>query len=36
MIALLAEEIGGGLQYKRDDNALVLGAVLPQPDGMIG
>ncbi|MEP2736963.1 MAG: histidine phosphotransferase family protein [Erythrobacter sp.] len=36
MIALLAEETGGGLQYKRDDNALVLGAVLPQPEGMIG
>lgn len=36
MIALLAEETGGGLQYKRDDNALVLGAVLPQPPGMIG
>ncbi|WP_061926031.1 histidine phosphotransferase family protein [Altererythrobacter epoxidivorans] len=36
MIALLAEEIGGGLQFKRDDNALVLGAVLPQPPGMIG
>lgn len=36
MIALLAEETGGGLQYKRDDDALVLGAVLPQPEGMIG
>jgi len=36
MIALLAEETGGGLQYKRDENALVLGAVLPQPPGMIG
>ena len=36
MIAMLAEEAGGGLQYKRDDNALVLGAVLPQPAGMIG
>lgn len=36
MIALLAEEIGGGLQFKRDDNALLLGAVLPQPPGMIG
>lgn len=36
MIALLAEETGGGLQYKRSDDALVLGAVLPQPAGMIG
>lgn len=36
MIALLAEETGGGLQYKRTDDALVLGAVLPQPAGMIG
>ncbi len=36
MIALLAEETGGGLQYKRSDDALVLGAVLPQPEGMIG
>ena len=36
MIALLAEECGGGLQYKRSEDALVLGAVLPQPDGMIG
>ncbi|WP_394730848.1 histidine phosphotransferase family protein [Altererythrobacter sp. GH1-8] len=36
MIALVAEQTGGGLQYKVDDNALVLGAVLPQPAGMIG
>jgi histidine phosphotransferase ChpT len=36
MIALLAEELGGGLQYKNADGTLVLGAVLPQPDGMIG
>ncbi len=36
MIALVAEELGGGLQYKIADNTLVLGAVLPQPDGMIG
>jgi histidine phosphotransferase ChpT len=36
MIALLAEELGGGLQYKLADGALVLGAVLPKPDGMIG
>ena len=36
MIALLAEEMGGGLQYKASDGALVLGAVLPEPEGMIG
>ncbi|MEO1488726.1 MAG: histidine phosphotransferase family protein [Pseudomonadota bacterium] len=36
MIALLAEELGGGLQYALSDEALVLGAVLPQPEGMIG
>lgn len=36
MIATLAEEIGGGLQYKRGEDALVMGAVLPQPKGMIG
>lgn len=36
MIALLTEELGGGLQYQHDDGALVLGAVLPQPEGMIG
>jgi histidine phosphotransferase ChpT len=36
MIASLAEETGGGLQFKRDENALVLGAVLPLPSGMIG
>ncbi|PKP92537.1 MAG: histidine phosphotransferase [Alphaproteobacteria bacterium HGW-Alphaproteobacteria-14] len=36
MIAVLAEEMDGGLQYKLGDGALVLGAVLPEPDGMIG
>lgn len=36
MIALLAKEMGGGLQYQLTDGALVLGAVIPQPDGMIG
>jgi len=36
MIALLAEETGGGLQFKRTEETLVLGAVLPQPIGMIG
>ena len=36
MIALLAEELGGGLQYALSEEALVLGAVLPQPEGMIG
>ena len=36
MIHLLAQECGGGLQYARGDDALVLGAVLPEPEGMIG
>ncbi|MDC8754356.1 histidine phosphotransferase family protein [Erythrobacter sp. sf7] len=36
MIALVAEEMAGGLQYKLGDGVLVLGAVLPEPDGMIG
>lgn len=36
MIALLADEMGGGLQYALTDEALVLGAVLPEPEGMIG
>ncbi|MBD2842646.1 histidine phosphotransferase family protein [Erythrobacter rubeus] len=36
MIATLAEEMGGGLQYALSDDALVLGGVIPQPEGMIG
>ncbi|WP_114520626.1 histidine phosphotransferase family protein [Altererythrobacter sp. ZODW24] len=37
MLYLLAEELGGGLQYKLDDGSLVLGAVLPRDtEGMIG
>ncbi|RDC59245.1 hypothetical protein HME9302_00432 [Alteripontixanthobacter maritimus] len=41
MLALMARQVGGGLQYaltEQDDDtrALVLGAVLPQPEGMIG
>ena len=36
MIALLAAEMGGGLQYALSDGVLVLGAVLPEPEGMIG
>jgi histidine phosphotransferase ChpT len=36
MIALVAEELAGGLQYKLSDGVLVLGAVLPEPDGLIG
>ncbi|MFU7528818.1 histidine phosphotransferase family protein [Qipengyuania sp. ASV99] len=35
MIALLAEEMGGGLQYALSEDALVLGGVLPEPEGMI-
>ena len=36
MIALLAEQCGGGLQYARTDDALVLGAVMPEAEGLIG
>lgn len=36
MIALLASEMGGGLQYALSDGALVLGGILPEPEGMIG
>lgn len=36
MIRLLAAECGGGLQYALGDDALVLGAVLPEGEGLIG
>lgn len=36
MIARLARQAGGGLQFQLGENALVLGAVLPQPEGLIG
>ena len=36
MIHLLARECGGGLQYMLDEGALVLGAVLPEGEGLIG
>lgn len=36
MIAVLAREAGGGLQYARTEGALVLGAVLPEGEGLIG
>jgi len=36
MVAVLAEEMEGGLQYKLGDGVLVLGAVLPEPEGLIG
>ena len=32
----LAEDAGGGLQYRLEDDTLVLGAVLPTPEGLIG
>jgi len=35
-LSLLAEKSGGGLQYQLADDALVLGAVIPGPDGLIG
>lgn len=36
MLYLLADRAGGGLQYQLGDGALVLGAVLPDPEGLIG
>ncbi|KWV92567.1 histidine phosphotransferase family protein [Erythrobacter sp. AP23] len=36
MINLLATESGGGLQFHKGADALVLGAVLPQGEGLIG
>lgn len=36
MIHLLASETGGSLQYVLDTNALVLGAALPEGEGLIG
>ncbi|MBX7458068.1 histidine phosphotransferase [Qipengyuania sp. 1NDH17] len=36
MIHLLAEGAGGGLQFARTDETLVLGAVLPEAEGLIG
>lgn len=36
MMRLLTSEAGGGLQYALTDEALVMGAVLPQAEGMIG
>ena len=36
MMRLLASEAGGGLQYALTEEALVMGAVLPQAEGMIG
>ena len=36
MVHLLASERGGGVQYARGDDALVLGAVMPDAGGLIG
>lgn len=36
MLYLMSEKSGGGLQYQLSDEALVLGAVLPEPEGLIG
>ncbi len=36
MVQLLAAEQGGGVQFAHSAEALVLGAVLPDPEGMIG
>ncbi|MFK4002918.1 histidine phosphotransferase family protein [Qipengyuania sp. NPDC077563] len=36
MIHLLAAQSGGGIQYARTDETLVLGAILPEAEGLIG
>lgn len=36
MIALLAQQCGGGLQFARTDETLVLGAFMPEGEGLIG
>lgn len=36
MIHLLAQQSGGGVQYARTDETLVLGAILPEGEGLIG
>lgn len=36
MIQLIAKEQGGSVQFAKDDKALVLGAVLPDAEGLIG
>ena len=35
MTFLVAQEAGGGLQYKYDKTSLVMGAVIPEPEGVI-
>ncbi len=36
MLHLLASQAGGSLQYARTDETLVLGAILPEAEGLIG
>ncbi|MFN4114048.1 MAG: histidine phosphotransferase family protein [Sphingomonadaceae bacterium] len=36
LMGMLAEQAGGELQYQLSDEVLVLGAVLPQAEGLIG
>ena len=36
MIALLAEQHNGGVQFARDEGTLVLGAFMPESEGLIG
>lgn len=36
MLYLMSAKSGGGLQYQLSDEALILGAVLPEPEGLIG
>lgn len=36
MISLLAEQCGGGVQFARAEGTLLLGAVMPEGEGLIG
>ena len=36
MVGALAEQLGGSIQFHRSEEALLLGAVLPEGEGMIG
>ncbi len=36
LIRLIVERDGGAVQYHHGKDALVLGAMLPEPEGMIG
>ena len=36
MVGALAEKLGGSVQFQRSEDALLLGAVIPEGEGMIG